>query len=249
MKQQVLSFLIIASLFCSCSKKIDQPIVTEKQKEIKLLRYGSENGGFYEYTYSGKQITKEKYTGNSSNLPRILTFSYHSSGKLKEMHMDYLGKSINTRSEYIFDNDKVVRISTYNDVTNELLNYTLREYPAGKLINKYFSKQDVLIQKNEYLLSADGKNYTSMKTFAGETLSYTTNILKIDNKQNPFKLFPLGYTAFTNLNNAIDVDLIFAVPSSNQSSRLTLEYNEFGYPTKETNQNGVVVRIFEYIIE
>ena len=249
MKKLILICLILNLLIVSCSKKNDPVTVVENQKVIKLLRYGSDNGGYYDYTYNGKQIIKEKFSGNNSNLPRVSTFSYQSAGKLKEIHTDYLGKSINTRSEYIFDNDRVVRISTYNDVTNELLNYTLREYPVGKVINKYFSKQDALIQKNEYLLTVDGKNYTSMKTFSGETLSYTTNILKIDDKENPFRLFPVGYTAFTNTNNTINVDFIFANPANNQSQQNKLEYNSMGYPTKEINQNGVVTRIFEYVIE
>ena len=249
MKKLILICLILNTLFVSCSKKIDQVTVEEKNKTIKLKRYGSENIGFYEYTYNGNQMIKEKYSGNSSNSPKILTLSYQSNGRLKEVHTDFLGKSTNIRSEYIFDNDRVVRISTYYDATNELLSYTLREYPTGKVINKVFSKQDVLIQKNEYILTADGKNYTALKSFSGETFSYTANILKVDDKQSPFRLFPTGYFPFTNTNNAINVDFIFPNPANNQSSQLTLEYNEFGYPTKETNQNGVVTRIFEYIIE
>lgn len=249
MKKLILICLILNTLFVSCSKKIDQVTVEEKTKTIKLKRYGSEKDGFREYTYNGDQMVQEKFTGNVSNSPSLSTYSYHSSGKLKDIRVDYFGKRANIREEFIFENDKVIRSNLFNEATNELLSYYLREYPAGKVIYKSFSKLDVLTQKNEYILTPDGKNYTIMKSFLGETLSYTTNILKMDDKKNPSKLLSKGSSVFTSTNNALNVDFIFPNPASNQSSQLTLEYNEFGYPTKETNQNGVVTRIFEYIIE
>jgi len=249
MKKPLLICLILNTLFVSCSKKIDQVTVEEKSKTLKLKRYGSEKDGFCEYTYNGDQLIQEKFTGNVSNFPSVSTYAYHSSGELKDVRIDYFGKRANVRQEFIFQNDKVIRSNSFNEATNELISYSLREYPAGKVINKSFSNKDVLTQKNEYILTADGENYTIMKSFLGETLSYTTNILKLDDKKNPFKLLPRGSSIFTSTNNALNVDFIFPNPASNQSSQLTLEYNEFGYPTKETNQNGVVTRIFEYIIE
>ena len=247
MKKLILNLVLVISLFTSCSKKIEQLAGAEKQ--IKLVRYGSTNAGFREYTYKGNLMIQEKYSGNSSNFPTVSTFSYESSGKLKEIRIDFLGKAKHRIQDYIFEKERPIRSKTYDDGTKALLAYRLMENSAGMVVEKSFSKDDVLTQKDEFNLTADGRNFTSKKSFSGSKLTFTTNNLKFDDKKSPFKLFPNGYFSFTNTNNAFNVDFIFENTANNQSVQNTLEYNEMGYPVKEIDKNGVVGRIFEYVIE
>lgn len=249
MKKLSLSLIAIISILLACSKKNEPAPTAEKVKQIKLVRYTTQNGYTFELKYKGDQLTEEIVTAKNAGTTSVSTFSYQPSGQLKEITSDNLGKSPNTKTVYIFSNGKLIRTNYINTATNELINYTIIEYLADQIVRKRFSKDDVLAQKDEYTLTADGKNYSSVKVSSGTTLLYTGYVLKMDDKNNPFSLMPVGYSTPLNTNNVLSIDFVFSNNANNQSQRNTLEYNEIGYPTKETDKDGKILRTFEYIIE
>lgn len=221
MKRIALLSIIIILTF-SCSKD------DENQSEIKIENYilykhtqtFSYNGNvsIVEYDYKNGLLESAKETNKNGTF--ITYYNYNSNGQLesgtnsygKEYTLTYTGDKI-TKESYFENDDHYVFEYKYDNNGNV---ESEKQYKNNGLTTGFLFKYDKKNNPIEWTIIDSDRTNTFTQTF--------------DNKKNPYRtIFTKEYLIISGLNG--ENNLLESYPGDTKS---VYEYNDNGYPTKET---------------
>jgi YD repeat-containing protein len=239
-------FLII---FISCKKNDSPPQAAQK---TLLTKATYSTAGVYTYTYdASNRLLTETYGGFGSNPAFTSTITnYDALGRVTEYIVDYVSASYPDQKAVNSYNasGKLERVLFFNINGGALDSYITFDYPTNKVVRKFYSNSNSLINSSESTFSGDGKNIIETKQFnASSSLISTQVYSNYDTKKSTSSLFPYGYFYIeigeNNYQNFSNTNNITSVVTS---TSLTYEYNSDGYVTKRTSSTGSTT-LYEYI--
>jgi hypothetical protein len=231
----LLALLVFGSLFFSSCKE-DSPEVT---KSCKIQTTVDEDGELTTYTFDGNDLVKIVI---KDDFGTYVTDFIYEGGKLKQVEEDE-----NVIYEIVRTGGEVSKVNIKDYIDQELygyLNYTRTNGKVTKLdVYEVYDapESDTLIE--QYLITYSGSNVKmfeilelgdSAKLESTETVSITG----LDDKKNPFHLFPTLFSSnyddptILNANNLTSATSI--TPYGNLPYTIAYEYNSDGYPIKAT---------------
>lgn len=197
----------------------DNDVSTIVYNGNKIVSAGYTNSDKQVYTYTGDFITKIEDLAEEGNISSTNEFTYEN-GKLKVDLLTEIGiKKYITKTVYTYNADGTVAFVSY-------------DVDADTKVEK---------KSSEGVLTYINGNLTKRTEVYG-TASYT-NTYEYDNKNSPFKNI-LGYALlidFDNSANNVTKQTKVSTYGDNVTTSVftsVYEYNESGYPTKQTQTDS-----------
>jgi hypothetical protein len=246
MKSTLILLTLLLCLFFSCKKKSDDVPAVQNIYCSKIIQ---PNIGAYTYTYDNQnRLSTETFS------PTVATPSstykvekYTANGSIEEA-LYTVNDGINTRTKIIkntFNADgKVIRQNYYDQQTSVLEKYYTAVYSTGAIRINLFSAANAALDYFIYTSSADGKNYTNLKTYPDNIYTYLFTYSNFESQKTFESLFPTGKSISP---TQLNTNLKDANTTTGTSTTYTCEYNADGYVTKKTNTANGSYIAYEYV--
>lgn len=244
--QKWLNFIIII-LLLGCSNDDS----SQDEKQLYLSRVTSTAGSTtYHYDENNRIVLEQFESASGSNVLLFKNY-YNDNGKLITRTEDQTDTSLDYKYTYHYDIEgNLIKIETYTiDGSGPETYYSKTEadysVPGKISVSRTLPTGTISVLYNEYFLDANGNVVTRMQYKPSGALDYSYEYTAFDDNKSPEQLLP-KHTYTKAFNNNLSYTVTDNTSGESFQYTFTFEYNQVGYPTKETNSNGSI-KTFEYI--
>lgn len=239
--------LIIILFLLGCSNDDS----SQDEKQLYLSRITTTAGSTTYHYDENNRIVMEQFESASGSHVILYKNFYNDNGQLITRTIDNTDSSLDYKYTYHYDTEGyLIKIDTYTiDGSGPETYYSKTEadysVPGKISVSRTLPTGTISVLYNEYFLDANG-NVVMRKQFTPSgVLDYSFEYTAFDNNKSPEQLLPKD-TYIKAFNNNLSYAATDHVLGETFQYTFTFEYNQAGYPTKETNSNGSI-KTFEYI--
>ena len=242
--------LIIIVLILGCSNN-DDGSSSQDDTQLYVSKITTTAGSTtYHYDENNRMVLEQFESASGSHVILYKNF-YNDNGQLTARTEDQTDTSLDYKYTYHYDTEgNLIKIETYTidgSATETYYSKTEADYSVpGKIsVSRTPSTGTLAVLQNEYFLDVNGNVTKRIQYKPSGALDYSYEYTAFDDHKSPEQLLP-KHTYIKPFNNNLSYTVTDNTSGESFQYTFAFEYNQAGYPTKETNSNGSI-KTFEYI--